>query len=359
MKNSKKILITFFISTIIFTMILSSFNFIIDPFQQYRKPTLYKTFYTEYNERSLNAGLAKTSTYSSIITGSSMTQNFLISKASEILPNPIKLTISGATAHEINLILNTAFKSNNEIKNILIGLDVYALSGKPNRLKNGDDSIPIYLYDYNYFNDIFYLANITTIQESIRSLLNKYMKNKNDLNWNYENMYQWQHKTENEFGRDKVLKMLVDNPLSNNNFNKIEYSFETMKKSFDYNYLQIIKNNPNTNFIFFYPPYSVIAFKDWEKKEILDDILKFKLYVIEEFSKLQNVTLYDFQSAIDITTNLDNYKDFTHYHQNINNWMIDMIKENRYLVTKENIDEHLENLRKQIKEYDLNKITLD
>ena len=172
-------------------------------------------------------------------------------------------------------------------------------------------------------------------------------------------MYQWQHKTENEFGRDKVLKMLVDNPLSNNNFNKIEYSFETMKKSFDYNYLQIIKNNPNTNFIFFYPPYSVIAFKDWEKKEILDDILKFKLYVIEEFSKLQNVTLYDFQSAIDITTNLDNYKDFTHYHQNINNWMIDMIKENRYLVTKENIDEHLENLRKQIKEYDLNKITLD
>ena len=251
MKNSKKILITFFISTIIFTMILSSFNFIIDPFQQYRKPTLYKTFYTEYNERSLNAGLAKTRSYSSIITGSSMTQNFLISKASEILPNPIKLTISGATVHEINLILNTAFKSNNEIKNILIGLDVYALSGKPNRLKNGDDSIPIYLYDYNYFNDIFYLANITTIQESIRSLLNKYMKNKNDLNWNYENMYQWQHKTENEFGRDKVLKMLVDNPLSNNNFNKIEYSFETMKKSFDYNYLQIIKNNPNTNFIFF------------------------------------------------------------------------------------------------------------
>ena len=152
--------------------------------------------------------------------------------------------------------------------------------------------------------------------------------------------------------------MLVDNPLSNNNFNKIEYSFETMKKSFDYNYLQIIKNNPNTNFIFFYPPYSVIAFKDWEKKEILDDILKFKLYVIEEFSKLQNVTLYDFQSAIDITTNLDNYKDFTHYHQNINNWMIDMIKENRYLVTKENIDEHLENLRKQIKEYDLNKIII-
>ena len=29
------------------------------------------------------------------------------------------------------------------------------------------------------------------------------------------------------------------------------------------------------------------------------------------------------------------------------------------LVTKDNIDEHLENLRKQIKEYDLNKSILD
>ena len=29
------------------------------------------------------------------------------------------------------------------------------------------------------------------------------------------------------------------------------------------------------------------------------------------------------------------------------------------LVTKDNINEHLENLRKQIEEYDLNKITLD
>ncbi|XQC06025.1 hypothetical protein ACOAJ8_02695 [Arcobacter cryaerophilus gv. pseudocryaerophilus] len=63
---SKKILDNHcFISTLIFTMIVGhSFNFKIDPFQQYRKPTLYKIFYTEYNERSLNAGLAKIVSYS-------------------------------------------------------------------------------------------------------------------------------------------------------------------------------------------------------------------------------------------------------------------------------------------------------
>ncbi|MFY9100914.1 hypothetical protein OZY48_07685 [Aliarcobacter cryaerophilus] len=363
MKNSKKILITFFISTIIFTMILSSFNFIIDPFQQYRKPTLYKTFYTEYNERSLNGGLAKTRSYSSIITGSSMTQNFLISKASEILPNPIKLTISGATAHEINLILNTAFKSNNEIKNILIGLDVYALSGKPNRLKNGDDSIPIYLYDYNYFNDIFYLANITTIQESIRSLLNKYMKNKNDLNWNYENMYQWQHIfSDNDFSEEKILKQFSSKVEKNTNIQvstNNDFDFENLKNSFEFNFISLIQNNPNTNFIFFYPPYSLFSYKQWKEDFILNEIIQFKKYMTKRLSEFSNVAIYDFQSAIEITTNLNNYKDFTHYHQNINNWMIEQIKENNYLVTKDNIDEHLENLRKQIEEYDLNKSILD
>ena len=81
-------------------------------------------------------------------------------------------------------------------------------------------------------------------------------------------------------------------------------------KSFDYNFLALVKSNPNKNFIFFYPPYSIITFKDWAEKDILFDIMKFKLYVNEEFSKLKNVILYDFQSAIDITTNLDNYKDF-------------------------------------------------
>ena len=357
MTNNKKFIKIFFSLSLLFLSIVALFNFIIDPYQQYRKPTLYKTFYGG-NQRALNTGLAKNHNYNSVVIGSSMTENFLISKVSEIINNPIKLSISGGSAHEIFNTLNTVFKSNNNIETVLIGLDIYAVSGKIDRLRYGDNSLPLYLYDYNYLNDIFYLINFDTLKEFVKVITLPIIK-KNDLNWNYENMYQWQDKAENEFGKENVLKILKESPIDNNKFDKNEYSFETLKKSFDYNFLALVKSNPNKNFIFFYPPYSIIAFKDWTEKDILFDIMKFKLYVNEEFSNLKNVILYDFQSAIEITTNLDNYKDFSHYHQNINHWMIEQIKENNYLVTKDNIDEHLENIRKQIEEYDLNKLGLD
>lgn len=354
--EKNKIFVKIFVTlSTLFIFIVSLFNYTIDPFLQYRQPTLYKTFYYG-NQRALNAGFAKNYDYSSIVTGSSMSENFLISKVSEIMKNPIKLSISGGSAHEIFNTLDTAFRSKNKIENVLLGLDINAVSGKADRLRYGDSSFPLYLYDYNYLNDIFYLASFDTLKESIKILFSSIIRDKNDLNWNYENMYQWQHKHENEFGKDKVLQMLKNAPLTNN-FNKLEYSFDTMKKSFDLNYLQLVKNNPDVHFIFFYPPYSVIAFKDWQKRGILEDIIKFKLYVVEKFSKLSNVSLYDFQSAVEVTTNLDNYKDFTHYHQNINNWLIDMIKEDRYIVTTENINNHLASLREQIREYDLKNLT--
>ena len=53
-------------------------------------------------------------------------------------------------------------------------------------------------------------------------------------------MYQWQDKAENEFGKENVLKILKESPIDNNKFDKNEYSFETLKKSFDYNFLVLV-----------------------------------------------------------------------------------------------------------------------
>ena len=351
--KSKKFIVLVFSATTFFVFLVSLFNFTIDPFQQYRQPTLYKTFYGG-NQRALNTGLARHHDYNSIIIGSSMTENFLISKSSEILPNPIKLSISGGSAHEIFLTLNTAFETDKKINTILIGFDIYAVSGKITRLRHGDNSLPMYLYDKIIFNDIFYLANFDTLKESVKLLFFKNRYGTDELRWNYENMYQWQHTAEKEFGREKVLAQIKDKK-NDKIFEKDDYGFQTLKASFEHNFLSIIKKYPNTKFILFYPPYSIIAYKDWEEKRILDDILNFKRYAFEELNKLDNVELYDFQSASQVTENLDNYKDFSHYHQNINSWIIDEIKAKDYLVTKENIDQHLQNLKSQIKAYDLKK----
>ena len=341
-----------FLTAIFIIGIASLFNFIIDPYQQYRKPILYKTFYGG-NQRAFNPGLARNHDYNSIIIGSSMTENFLISKSSELLNNPIKLSISGGSAHEIFLTLNSAFANDKKIDTVLLGFDIYAVSGKPTRLRHGGDSIPLYLYDQNIFNDMFYLANFDTLKDSAKILVAPYTSYKHDPRWNYEHMYQWQHQHNKNFRKEKVLKQYKEaKPAKIDTSN--DYSFETMKKSFEYNFLSIVKDYPEIDFIFFYPPYSIIAYKRWEENGTLDDILKFKAYAAEKFSSINNVKIYDFQNAFEVTTNLDNYKDFTHYSQEINNWIIDQITADNFLVTKQNIDNHLQNLRQQIQAYDLN-----
>lgn len=351
MQKNKKFIKLFFGFSILFLFATILFNFVIDPYQQYRKPTLYKTFYGS-EQRGFNPGLAKNHSYSSIVTGSSMTENFLISKVSEIMPDPIKLSISAATAHEIFLILNTAFASKNEVKNILVGLDIYSVSGDYKRLSS-ENSMPLYIYDYDYLNDIFYLANFDIVKR-FAMIVSAQIFLKNDPRWEYEHMYVRQHLHENDFGKKNVLNMLSKDKKEyiKKDDNK-KWNFDVLKNSFNHNFLQLIKSNPDKNFIFFYPPYSVIEYNNWKEKEILDDIELFKRYVIGEFAKLPNVSIYDFQSADFITTNLDNYRDFSHYHQKINSWMIDQIKVKNYLVTEQNIDAHLENIRNQIIRYEL------
>lgn len=350
--NNKEFIRLVFVLGSVFILLSIIVNFVIDPFQQYRKPTLYKTFYSG-NERALNPGLAKNHDYKSVVIGSSMTENFLISKVNEIAPDAIKLPISAGSAYEHALLLNTVFKTSKKIDTVVIGLDIYAVFGKVDRLDYGEGSVPFYLYDTNYFNDIFYLANFDTLKESVKVFTRKYT-HKDSPNLNYENMYQWQHLYENDFGKKKVLA-LEEKYKEDKKFLKSDYSFENLNNSFDYNFLSIVQNNPNIKFIFFYPPYSILEYRRWYKNGTLEDILKFKKHVISQLGILNNVEVYDFHSASEITTNLDNYKDFSHYHQNINHWIVDKIKEKKFLVTNQNIDEHLQNLREQIQNYDLNK----
>ena len=112
--------------------------------------------------------------------------------------------------------------------------------------------------------------------------------------------------------------------------------------------------NHHLEFKIFFPPYSILTWKSWEHHKYLQDMLEFKKYILRQSIKYKNVKLYDFQIAKEITHNLDNYKDISHYSGKMNRWMVQQIKENNYLITKNNIDKYLKTLKEQIKNYDLN-----
>ena len=339
---------TFIAVTLLF---VSVFNDVVDPFQQYRKATLYPMLFKK-NQRYINPGLAKTYDYESIIIGSSMTENFLIDKVEKILSfkKAIKFCISGGTAHEEYQTLSTAFR-HRKINKVLYGLDIYAFRGTPDRDRHGVH-LPIYLYDDNIFNDYHYLLNIDTFKNSLQALAEPYW-NKNNILYDYNHMWQWQHEFTHAFGTEKVLKKWLASHGSSKKFQKDLWATDKLELSFNKNLLSLIQAHPETEFILFYPPYSVLTFHDWQKEGVLKSSIAFKRYIFDKIKRFDNVKLYDFQVAKEIITNLDNYRDYSHYHQKINTWMLEEMAQDHYRVREDNVDDYGKKLLEITEEYEI------
>jgi len=329
----KKLVTIFFIFLALFSSSIIIIILIIDPLQQYRQTQQFRPMYK--NANYLLPGIVKNYNYDSIILGSSHTENFILSDLSQLpgFDKPIKLTLKGAYAHNIKIISDLAFK-HQKINAVLLGLDIYALSGDKEKTTNGKEAIPFYLYDDNPFNDYKYIFNIDTLIECLRP----YLIERNSLILNYDTMFVADITTD-YYSSSLALNSYISKhnnppPKEVNNEKKLEY----FKTSFLYNILPMIKEHPETEFKIFYPPYSILSYKLKGEEGWLKDYFKIKIYIFNILKNYENVELYDFQSHQTLTHNLNNYYDKGHYHYKINKWILKQIKDNNFLVTENNIN---------------------
>lgn len=331
MNKFKKWIILWFFS-ILTLLLVGLINYIVDPYQQYRKATFYKVPYEK--ERELNAGLAKNFDYDSVVLGTSMMENFNIYDLQTILnyQKPIKLTMAGSSVYEQQIILSTALR-HQKIKNVLWGIDFLSYYGKEDRLKHGETFFPEYLYDENKLNDYKYLLSSNTISR----VFEIFLKDGKDV-WlyNYSKMYEWKSKTNDEnillAIRDKwEHRDQFDNEATDN-----EKKLDFLIANFNYNLKPIIESNQDTNFILFFPPYSILANKVYQERRQLKDFIQFKIYIIQNLSHFKNVKIYDFQTSKEITYNLSNYYDLYHYNKSTSKWILKQIKQDKNNVLKTN-----------------------
>jgi hypothetical protein len=321
-------ILKFILLSLLTLLIMGVINFTVDPFQQYRKAHFYKPIYD--NERYLNPGLAKTYEYNQVIIGSSMTENFLLSDIKEILgfDKPIKFCMSGATAYEMKTMLDSAYQ-HRTIDSVIYGADFFSFTGSTTRLFNGEGSLPFYLYDNNRLNDYRYLLSFDTFKFSLDS----FVLLKPAVMFDFNRMYQWQHAlSESDFNGTNRIREWKNKVGFNPDYHKDEYSLVAMKANIDVNLIPLVQNHPETTFYIFYPPYSILAFKNMKEKGWLGTVEQFKYHLFIQLAHYPNVKIYDFQASKEVTCNLDNYKDLLHYHQRINKWMLEQMKNDNYLV---------------------------
>lgn len=351
MKPYKKWSATVLFITLTMLALLISLNYIVDPLQFYRKAAYQSSFSTQ--QRYQNPGLAKNYDYDTIIIGTSMTENFLPSYVNEKLGvKALKLSMSGATAKEQYMIAKLAIETG-KVKNIIWGVDYFALRGEPDRVRDEYGPFPHYFYDHNPFNDLRYLLNLDTTaetMETVESIAGMKKRENTDLNM----LNTWTHYA---FGKQKVLAEW-EKVMGGGTFTTSEYEFANIKQNLNENLISLIQAHPNIQFHLFYPPYSILQHRFFHDKSraLFENELEAKKYLFEKVGSLPHVSIYDFQQERSITFDLTQYKDLAHHSPKINEYIIDAIAKDEHRVDGTNIDGLLEQLRQQVETVKINQL---
>ncbi|WP_047150882.1 hypothetical protein [Aneurinibacillus tyrosinisolvens] len=345
-KRYKKWLAWYLLFSIGGVGIISLFNYLIDPLQFYRKASYHPSFSEE--ERFQNPGLAKNYPYDTIIVGSSMTQNFIPSYVDKKLgAKTIKLSASGSSVHEQYLIAKLALETG-KVKNVIWAVDFSSLRGEPLRVRNDQGPFPFYLYDKNPLNDVKYLFNNDTLQQSWH-IIDSITRNR-PYPSNLDMLNNWGSLP--VFGKERVVKdyqMWKEGKDPGHVMKPDPEAFQLIRESADQNIFPLVKQYKNVNFYFFYPPYSILTHRLFYDNKLFDSLIGMKRYMFTEIGSMPNVKLYDFQYDTNITYDLSHYRDTSHYSQKINNFIIDEMTNNKYQVTPHNLEININKLRNQVK----------
>lgn len=319
--------------------------FIFDPYFHFHKPFSFVK-YRLYDERYTNDGISRHFDYDTIITGTSMAQNYKPSELDALYGvKSVKETFSGSGLLEQSDNLERALRRNDKLKNVFWSIDYNILIRDKNWTQY--EGYPTYLYDDNPINDISYLFNksilyhgvlpnlLMTLTGQESTTLDEYSSWDKPTGHKYimANYHRWQEKA-------PMMEGLTDEDRT--------MVIETVQE----NIIDLINKYPDTTFYLFYTPYS-IYFWDFQNQEGLM-LRQFEAEKIatEMLLECENVKLYNFFNHYDIVCNPENYRDKEHYSAEINSKILEWMTTDEDRITKDNYMQRLEEEKEFYLNYD-------
>jgi len=317
---------------------------IIDPFLHYHKPISFLE-YPMKDERYQNNGITRHFEYDALITGTSMTQNFKPSEFDALWgTQTIKASYSGATYHELNEHIRRALEYNSDVKYVLCSLDGNRLIAPAEEY--GYEGNPDYLYDDNPFNDVEYLLNKEVVPKTIAVVNYTRAGEKTPTMDEYGNWNPYM-----TFGREAVVNSFTLQPIREEEVVLSEEQIRMIQGNVTENFLATAQANPDTQFILFFPPYSICYWEGLVRGNQLNSQLQAEEMAAELLLSAENIRLFSFSDRIDIIDNLDNYGDTLHYGEWINSEILQCMALGEGELTKENYKDFFANLRQLYSNY--------
>ncbi len=344
-KNNFIRLLGYLFGAVMAGIAVAVFIFCVDPFYHYHKawfgiPTVLE------NAVYQTPGAARHLEYDSVILGTSMTENFRVSWFDELGWDTVKLSYSGARTDDLKAIMGQVFEREDLPRHIVMDINDYQLTVPA---WTAYVERPQYLYTESLADDIPYLYSFDVFTISLERILDKLQGRKSNL----EEAYTWED--EEYFGKKAVLTYTAPAIQALSEQENEGRSLESLIEICDQNLNNItdfIEENPETEFYIFYPPYSILY---WEEKMLnneLEQMLEMYKHSMQRLNQYENVKIYYFQNDFEKISDLEQYRDESHYSPEYNRYIFESIRDGNRLVTQENLEEYVESMYLYALNYD-------
>lgn len=324
----------------------------IDPLFHYHAP-LKKYQYPLNSEQYQNDGITRHFSYDSIITGSSMTENFKVSEANALFDADfIKVPYAGESYKRMNDNLRRAYDAGKNIRNVIWGLDYTRLIMDKDSYIPPDSNYfadwPTYLYNNNPFDDVNYLFNKSLFFERVMYIPDytkaggKTTSFDEYMNWN--DLF--------VFSREAILLTYNLGPKAEKIRKLTEEERTMVQENIRQNVVSLAMEHPETTFYIFFPPYSICYWDELHNNGEVDWRIDAEEAAIAEMVNIPNIRLYSFCNYFEMVCHLSNYKDQAHYGEWINSYMLEWMRKGEYLLTADNYKNYINTIRQFYNTYD-------
>ena len=316
---------------------------VVDPFFHYRSPDPEAEVWFE--QRYQTAGLLRSQDYETVLMGTSLAANYRpLWFDAYFDTRTVKATFPNGGFHEFTQALDYAYETH-DVKRVIFGLDPNILVRS---VEEAPDQLPAYLYDTNPWNDGPYLLNKSVLVRTLYVLREKAEGNTQAL----QDAFVWDGSV---FFSKELALAGYQRPEAEDTVLPEDAFFAVCDEN-----LAVVKSwlteHPDTEFIFYYSPYSILFWDKMERQGRTDAMFAALKYATEQLLAYDNVKIQCFLTDIDTITDLDNYADHIHVAGRVTWKMSKAMAGTENLLTPENYAEKLDALREYVVNYDYESI---
>lgn len=309
--------------------------YLADPFFHYHAPWFGLKAVEDEKEYQV-PGMLENFAYDSVLAGSSVVMSMNTDTIDERFGcRTVKAVGGSASAPLLDAYLELAFASH-KVRYVFYGVDVFSFYHQPDMRAMSQDVE--YLVNDNPFDDVEYLLNMDIIGQKIPAML------VGSQDPAYEEGLMYQLNKDAVVGPEEVLKRHIPGVGRVQEPKPLTYQQDWVTENISRLEARV-RENPDTEFFFFVPPYSIVWWDDAYEKGLLGTYLYTLEQCMARLLPYENASFYatEFQEAETIT-DLYQYMDYIHGSESVTERMAQKVGTPEDKITLENYEEKLTQL---------------